>query len=83
MKTIIGFIFVLSSLSVFAQKSHDELIQDFLQQRKQMMEEVMKAFDDDDFFKDDFDDNGFFDQIKKQEEILNAQQVLYSIAGIS
>ena len=54
-----------SSLSL-AQKSQEELIQDFLNQRQQMMEEVMKAFDDDSFFEEDFDDKNLFDQIQKQ-----------------
>ena len=56
----------------FAQKSHDEILQQFLKQRKQMMEEIMKSFDDDSFFKD-FDktfgdelDDDFFKQLKKR-----------------
>ena len=57
---------ILFSLNLFAQNTHDELIQKFIQQRRQMMEEMMKAFDDDDFFKDDdFGDDQMFQQLKK------------------
>ena len=56
----------------FAQKSHDEILQQFLKQRKQMMEQIMKSFDDDSFFKD-FDDtfgdkfeDDFFKQFKQR-----------------
>lgn len=66
MKTIFIFFCTIISLEAFGQKTHDELIQEFLEQRKQMMEKVMKAFDDDSFFDDDFDDSGLFDQIRKQ-----------------
>jgi HSP20 family molecular chaperone IbpA len=65
-KFLFSFILILNSFSSYAQKSHDELIQEFLNQRQQMMEEVMKAFDDDSFFDDDFDDKSIFDQIQKQ-----------------
>jgi len=55
------FLFLLfSGLNVFAQnKTHSDLMEDFLNQRQKMMESVFKAFDDDDFFKDDvFPDTG-------------------------
>lgn len=61
------FILVLSMLfttNLFAQDA-DEVIQKFLEQRKQMMEEIMKAFDDDDFFKGDAFDDKMFDQLRK------------------
>lgn len=55
----------LSSL-VFAQQSHDEILQKFLEQRKRMMEEIMKSFDgEDDFLKDDFFGDEFFEEFKK------------------
>lgn len=62
---IILMIFFVSLNSAWAQKSHDELIQEFIQQRQKMMEDMMKAFDDDDFFKDDFGDDRIFQQLKK------------------
>lgn len=65
MKTLFLIFILLISSSVFAQKSHDELLQDFLKQRKAMMEQMMKAFNDDDFFKDDFDDDGMFEALKQ------------------
>lgn len=61
------FLFVLIllfSATVFSQDA-DEVIQQFLEQRKQMMEQIMKAFDDDDFFKGDAFDDQMFDQIRK------------------
>jgi HSP20 family molecular chaperone IbpA len=65
-KYLFFFILLFNSSFSYAQKSHDELIQEFLNQRKNMMEEVMKAFDDDSFFEDDFDNKNLFDQIRKQ-----------------
>jgi HSP20 family molecular chaperone IbpA len=53
---------LLLSPVTLAQKDHDQIIQDFLKQRKKMMEEIMKAFDEDKFFKD-FDDDFFNDDI--------------------
>jgi len=66
-KYLFFFVLIFNPTFSYAQKSHDELIQDFLNQRNNMMEEVMKAFDDDSFFDDDFDNKNLFDQIKKQE----------------
>lgn len=60
-KFILIFIF---STAVLAQDSHDEIIQRFLEQRKKMMEEMMRAFGDDGFFSDDFDDNKVFEALK-------------------
>lgn len=63
---IISSFFVLQS---FAQQADDadKIVQQFLEQRKKMMEEIMKAFDDDDFFKSENDafDDKMFDQIRK------------------
>lgn len=51
--------------SAWAQNSHDEIIHKFLEQRKNMMEDIMKAFDDDEFFKDDFFDDEMMDALKQ------------------
>lgn len=56
---------LFTATPAFAQNSHDEIIQKFLEQRKRMMEDIMKAFEDDEFFKDDFFQNDFFDSLKK------------------
>ena len=57
---------LITSQSLWAQKSHDEILQEFLKQRQKMMEEMMRAFDDDDFFKDnDFGGDKVFQQLKK------------------
>lgn len=48
-----------------AQNSHDEIIQKFLEQRKRMMEDIMKAFDDDEFFKDDFFKDDMFESLRQ------------------
>jgi hypothetical protein len=66
MKILTCVLLALISFSALAQKSHEQMIQEFLNQRKQMMKDVMKAFDDDSFFDDDFDDSSLFDQISKQ-----------------
>jgi HSP20 family molecular chaperone IbpA len=60
-KVLLVFLF---SLNLFAQNSHDEIIQNFLEQRKKMMEEMMRAFGDDDFFSDDFNDDKLFESLK-------------------
>ncbi len=62
MKIILMLVLSLTGLSAFSQgRSHNEILEDFLKQRKQMMEKMMKAFDDDSFFNnDDFSSmNGF------------------------
>lgn len=64
-KIFIAILILCSSLSSWAQKSHEEILQDFLKQRKAMMEQMMKAFDDDAFFSDDFDDDKLFDSLQK------------------
>ena len=53
--------------SVFSQTDDeaDRVVQQFLEQRKRMMEEIMKAFDDDDFFRDSGFNDKVFDQIRK------------------
>jgi len=73
MKIIISLLISMFALSSFAQTESDkEILQQFFQQRKQMMEEVMKAFDDDAFDddaffnKDFFDDDQLFDSLKKK-----------------
>lgn len=71
MKKIFFIILLLFSVTFMAQalaQNADEVIEQFLQQRKKMMEQIMKAFDDDDFFKDEFfdDSDKMFDQLKKQ-----------------
>lgn len=66
------FIFPIKPL--YAQKTHDEILQQFLEQRKRMMEEIMKSFDnnifdnDDKFFKDlnDNFDKAFDDDVFKR-----------------
>lgn len=59
---ILSFLFILP---VCAEPSHNEIIEKFLNQRKKMMESLMKAFDDDDFFKEDFfSDKDLFDSFK-------------------
>ena len=47
-------IFIALTPITYAQNSHDEIIQRFLDQHKKMMKDIMKAFDDDEFFNDDF-----------------------------
>lgn len=64
-KRIFMILVIASSLNAWAQKSHDEILQDFLKQRRAMMEQMMKAFDDDAFFNDDFDDDKLFDALQK------------------
>lgn len=69
MKTIIFLITILIATNVLSQGQDDtdKVIQQFLEQRKKMMEGIMKAFDDDEFFKsgnEAFDDK-MFDQIRK------------------
>ena len=59
------FIFLLASISFAFAQDADTVIQQFLEQRKKMMEEIMKAFDDDDFFKGDAIDDKMFDQLRK------------------
>lgn len=55
MKLIFVLFLSVMTLNSYSQnKTHSEMLEDFLQQRKKMMEEMMKAFEDDDFFKDDF-----------------------------
>lgn len=53
------------SLSSFAQQNHDEMIQRFLEQRKKMMEEIMKSFNEDSLLGDDFFGDDFFEEFKK------------------
>lgn len=70
MKTLFTLISMCFVLNTFAQQQDDvdKVVQQFLEQRKKMMEEIMKAFDEDDFFKEGdaaFDDK-MFDQIRKQ-----------------
>lgn len=66
MLKLITFLITFSSFSLMAQDSHDQLIQKFIEQRREMMEQMMKAFDDDDFFNDeDFGGDKVFDQLKK------------------
>lgn len=66
-KLIIVFLIFATSFPLFAQMDHNQIIERFLDQRKKMMEEIMKAFDDDSFFKDDFfDDDKIFDSFKFQ-----------------
>jgi len=63
---MLKFIFLLLlSQFTYAQQSHDEIIQRFIEQRKQMIEEMTKAFDDDAFFSDDFKADQLFDSIQK------------------
>lgn len=65
-KFFLFILFIFYGESVYAQKTHDEIIQDFIKQRQKMMEDMMKAFDDDDFFKDDdFGGDQIFQQLKK------------------
>ena len=68
MRLLIFIFTLILSLNVFAQTNDnaDKVVQQFLEQRKKMMEEIMKAFEEDDFFKgrDLFDDK-MFDQIRK------------------
>jgi HSP20 family molecular chaperone IbpA len=53
---MIKIVLILSTIlsTAFAQKTHDQILEDFLESRRQMMEKMMKAFDEDDFFKNDF-----------------------------
>lgn len=62
MNRLILVFIMLFSFNTYAQ---DAVIQQFLEQRKKMMEEIMNAFEDDEFFKDDFSDDGLFDSIRK------------------
>lgn len=69
MKILLSLICSFFILQSYAQQpdNADKVVQKFLEQRKKMMEEIMKAFDEDDFFKrgsDAFDDK-MFDQIRK------------------
>lgn len=64
-KCLLSILIFLSSLNVYSQQDHNEIIERFLSERKKMMEEIMKAFDDDAFFKDDsFNDETLFDSFK-------------------
>jgi HSP20 family molecular chaperone IbpA len=65
MKKFFFIVLCFFSLSSWAQDA-DEIVQQFLEQRKKMMEQIMKAFDDDDFFKQDFLDDKMFESIRKQ-----------------
>lgn len=66
-KLIASLLIFMTSFHLFAQADHNQIIERFLNQRKKMMEEIMKAFDDDSFFKSDFfDDDKIFDSFKFQ-----------------
>lgn len=68
MKVLTYLICVLFMVNLYAQQADDadRVIQQFLQQRKKMMEDIMKAFDDDEFFKEgDVFGDKMFDQIRK------------------
>ncbi|MEX1100242.1 MAG: hypothetical protein WEB87_07440, partial [Bacteriovoracaceae bacterium] len=60
-----AFIMNAMTSAAFAQNTHDEIIQRFLEQRKSMMEDIMKAFDDDEFFKDDFFQDDLFESLRQ------------------
>src|SRR5690554_3985354 len=66
MKKLIAILMMLIGTQALAQDSHNEIIQRFLEQRKRMMEDIMKAFDDDEFFKDDFFDNDIFESLRRE-----------------
>ena len=59
------FIFIALTPITYAQNSHDEIIQRFLDQHKKMMKDIMKAFDDDEFFNDDFFKDDMFESLKR------------------
>lgn len=65
MKKLIFLIPLLLAGQSFGQ-SHDEILQRFLEQRKRMMEEIMKAFDDDKFFQDDFFTDDLIEDFRNQ-----------------
>lgn len=65
MVKLLAFLMGFIGASAFAQDSHDEIIQKFLEQRKKMMEDIMKAFDDDEFFKDDFFQDDLFESLRQ------------------
>ena len=65
MKKILSLLLILFSLQAFGQNTHDEIIQNFLEQRKRMMEDIMKAFDDDEFFQDDFFQDDMFKALRQ------------------
>jgi HSP20 family molecular chaperone IbpA len=58
MKALIFLLTSFLSFNLWAQKDHDQIIRDFLEQRRRMMEEMMKHFNDDFFNNDDFDKMG-------------------------
>lgn len=76
MKTILLITTTIFSLNLFAQKDHDQILRDFLEQRRKMMEQMMKHFDDD-FFKmdDDIKDFGKLPGNKVMEFSSNDQAV--------
>lgn len=65
MKTVLTLAIALFAAGAAAQDSHDEIIQKFLEQRKRMMEDIMKAFDDDEFFQDDFFQDDLFESLRE------------------
>ncbi len=60
------FLFPILFISNAMGQSHDEILQRFMQQRKRMMEEIMKAFDDDKFFQDDFFNDDMIEDFRSQ-----------------
>lgn len=65
MKNILAFIMLFGSTMATAQNDYNTIIEQFLEQRKEMMEEIMKAFDDDSFFQDEFFDDDVFEQLRQ------------------
>lgn len=69
MKYLILFLLVVSNVS-FAQ-TREDLIEEFLKERSQMMKGIMKMFDDDEFLDNDFfaDDMHPFDNIERLKKL--------------
>ena len=77
MKLILMFLFMIPSLS-FAQ-TRDEMIKNFMEQRKQMMKQMIQMFQDDfsndSFFNDDFDPFSGMGQMKSFNKQGNSVEI--------
>ena len=58
---------LITSFNTYSQDDEtDKIVQQFLNQRKVMIEEIMDAFDDDVFLKNRFTDDTLFDALRKK-----------------
>ncbi|MCT4641884.1 MAG: hypothetical protein N4A33_06250 [Bacteriovoracaceae bacterium] len=71
MAKVFSLVFILSSVSLYAQaQSREEFIKKFMEQRQKIMKQMMDSFNDDSFFSDDaFFDDDLINQFNSQFKI--------------